>query len=70
MRWEEEARGMARRLVADGWARDMMTIVTLGKAVRGLVRHRGSRLLLRVPGLGRPGGGECRQELAEDCLMK
>lgn len=63
-RWGEEARGMARLLVADGWVRDM--IVTLGKAVHGLVRRRGSQLLLRGPGLGRPGGGECEQ----DCLKQ
>lgn len=62
-KWEEEARGMARLLVADGWVRDM--IVTLGKAVHGLVRHQGSQLLLQGPGLGRPGGGECEQELTE-----
>jgi hypothetical protein len=33
MRWEEEARGMVRHSAADGWARDMMTTVILGKAV-------------------------------------
>lgn len=64
MRWGEEVRGMARLLVADGWARDM--IVTLGKAIHGLVRRRDSQLLQRGPGLGRPGGGECEQ----DCLTK
>lgn len=64
MKWGEEVRDMARLLVADGWVRDM--IVTLGKAVHGLVRRRGSQPLLRAPGLGQPGGGECER----DCLMK